>query len=161
MPYHPRANGQTEKTNGILYKIIIKTVQGSNTDWDARFFYVLWAFRCAYKVTTKYTPFQLVYGQEAILPIKIELPSLRIALEERLGDEESLKHHYEMLEKLEGTKALAYLNMVIIQKHTKTYYDNKLKPKLLKENNLILFLIIDFQNFQANLKCVGLNHIVS
>ena len=25
-PYHPRANGQTEKTNGILYKIITKTV---------------------------------------------------------------------------------------------------------------------------------------
>ena len=51
--------------------------------------------------------------------------------------------------------------MVIIQKHTKTYYDNKLKPKLLKENDLILFLIINFQNFQANLKCIGLNHIVS
>ena len=34
-PYHPRANGQTEKTNGILCKIITKTVQGSNTDWDA------------------------------------------------------------------------------------------------------------------------------
>jgi transposase InsO family protein len=31
-PYHPRANGQTEKTNGILCKIITKTVQGSNTD---------------------------------------------------------------------------------------------------------------------------------
>jgi transposase InsO family protein len=31
-PYHSRANGQTEKTNGILCKIITKTVQGSNTD---------------------------------------------------------------------------------------------------------------------------------
>ena len=82
MPYHPRTNGQTEKTSGISYKIITKTIQGSNTDWDARFFYVLWSFRCAYKVTTKHTPFQLVYGQEAIFSIKIELPSLRIALEE-------------------------------------------------------------------------------
>jgi transposase InsO family protein len=34
-PYHPWANDQTEKTNGILCKIITKTVQGSNTDWDA------------------------------------------------------------------------------------------------------------------------------
>jgi hypothetical protein len=84
-PYHLRANGQTEKTNGILCKIITKTVQGSNTDWNARLLDALWAYRCAYKVTTKHTPFQLVYGQEAILPIEIELPSLRIALEERLG----------------------------------------------------------------------------
>jgi hypothetical protein len=37
-PYHPHANGQTEKTNGILCKIITKTVQGSNTDWDQRVF---------------------------------------------------------------------------------------------------------------------------
>ena len=34
-PYHPRANGQSEKTNEILSKIITKTLQGSNTDWDA------------------------------------------------------------------------------------------------------------------------------
>jgi len=61
-PYHPRANGQTEKTNGILCKIITKTVQGSNIDWDARVLDVLWAYRTAYKVTTKYTLFQLVYG---------------------------------------------------------------------------------------------------
>ena len=36
--YHPRANGQMEKTNGILCKIITKIVQGSNTDWDQRVF---------------------------------------------------------------------------------------------------------------------------
>ena len=89
-PYHPRANGQTEKTNGILCKIITKTVQGSNTDWDARLHDALWAYRCAFKVTTKFTPFQLVYGLEAILPIELEVQSLRIALDERMGDNDSL-----------------------------------------------------------------------
>lgn len=39
---------------------------------------------------TNSTPFQLVYGQEAILPIKLEFQSLRIALDERLGDMKSL-----------------------------------------------------------------------
>ena len=52
-PYHPRANGQTEKTNGILCKIITKTVQGSNNDWDARIHDTLWAYRTAYKVTNE------------------------------------------------------------------------------------------------------------
>ena len=55
--YHSRANGQTEKTNGILCKIITKMVQGSNTDWDARLYDALWAYRCAFKVTTKFTLF--------------------------------------------------------------------------------------------------------
>ena len=91
-PYHPRANGQTKKTNGILCKIFTKIVQGSNTNWDACIYDALWAYRCAYKVTTKSTAFQLVYGQEAILPIEMELPSLRIAIVERMGDGESLTH---------------------------------------------------------------------
>jgi hypothetical protein len=50
----------------------------------------------------------LVYGQEAIFSIEIELLSLRIALEERLEDEESLKQRYDMLEKLEETRTQAY-----------------------------------------------------
>ena len=91
-PYHPRASGQTEKTNGILCKISTKMVQGSNTVWDARLYDALWAYRCAFKVTTKFTPFQLVYRLEAILPIELEVQSLRIALDERMSDDDSLKH---------------------------------------------------------------------
>jgi hypothetical protein len=34
------------------------------------------------RLLLKHTPFQLVYGQEAIFPIEIEFPSLRIILEE-------------------------------------------------------------------------------
>ncbi len=37
------------------------------------------------------TPFQLVYGQEAILLIELEFPSLHIALQKRLSLDDSLK----------------------------------------------------------------------
>ena len=151
-PYHPRANGQTEKTNGILCKIITKTVQGSNIDWDSRIYDALWAYRTAFKVTTKCTPFQLVYGQEAILPIELEVPSLRIALEERLGDEASLRERYDMLEKLDETRAQAHLNMIAIQKHRKTYYDSKLAPKNIQPNDLVLLYDSRFQKFPGKFK---------
>ena len=42
-PYHPRANGQKEKTNGILCKIITKIVQNSMIDWDNKLLDALWA----------------------------------------------------------------------------------------------------------------------
>ena len=51
-PYHPRANGQTEKTNEILCKIVTKTVQNSMTDWDSKLLDALWAYRTTYKVST-------------------------------------------------------------------------------------------------------------
>jgi transposase InsO family protein len=151
-PYHPRANGQTEKTNGILCKIITKTVQGSNTDWDQRVFDALWAYRTAYKVTTKSTPFQLVYGQEAILPIELEIPSLRIAIEHRMGALNSLQHRYAMLEKLNETRAQAYLHTVAMQNRRKSFYDSKLTPKTLHENDLVLLYDSRFQKFPGKFK---------
>jgi hypothetical protein len=151
-PYHPRANGQTEKTNGILCKIITKTVQGSMVDWDVKLLDALWAYRTAYKVTTKFTPFQLVYGQEAILPIELELPSLRIALEERLDDSESLNERIAMLEKLDELRGQAYLNTAAIQKWRKTYYDSKLKNKIISENDLVLLYDSRFQKFPGKFK---------
>jgi len=61
-PYHPRANGQTEKTNGILRKLLTKIIAQSTIDWDDKLWGALWAYRVAYKVTTQFTPFQLVYS---------------------------------------------------------------------------------------------------
>ena len=51
-----------KKTNGILYKIITKTILNFMNNWDTKLLDALWAYRIAYKVTTKFTPFQLVYG---------------------------------------------------------------------------------------------------
>jgi hypothetical protein len=41
----------------------------------------LWAYRNFVKTATGFTPFQLVYGLEVVLPIECEIPSLKIAIE--------------------------------------------------------------------------------
>ena len=41
---------------------------------------MLWAYRMTVRIPTKATPFSLVYGCEAVLPIEIQIPSLRVAL---------------------------------------------------------------------------------
>lgn len=87
-----------KKTKGILCKIIIEIVQNSMIDWDSKLLDVLWAYHIAYKVTTKFTLFQLVYGQEAILLVKLKLPSSRIPIDEKLGEDESLQERIVMLE---------------------------------------------------------------
>ena len=40
----------------------------------------LYAHHTTYKITTKFTPFQFIYGEEAILPIELKLPSLQIVI---------------------------------------------------------------------------------
>jgi hypothetical protein len=146
-PYHPRANGQTEKTNGLLCKIIMKTISKSRTNWDTKLFAALWAYRTAYKVTTGCTPFQLVYGLEAILPIELEMESLRIAIDERLGEMESHQSRLQDLEKLDETRKDAVLRMEAIQKRRKSYYDSKLKPKVFEVNDWVLLYDSRYMKF--------------
>ena len=146
-PYHPRANGQTEKTNGLLCKIIMKTISKSRTNWDEKLFAALWAYRTAYKVTTGCTPFQLVYGLEAILPIELEMESLRVAIDERLGETESHQSRLQDLEKLDETRREALLRTEAIQKRRKSYYDSKLKPKTFEVNDWVLLYDSRYMKF--------------
>ena len=44
-------------------------------------FLALWAYRTSVKTSIGFTPFQLVYGLEALLPIECEIPPLQIAIE--------------------------------------------------------------------------------
>lgn len=76
-----------------------------------------------------------MYDQEAILPIELKFCSLQIALEDRLYEQEPLEVRIAMLEKLEGIRGQTYLNTVAIQKWHKTYYDNKMKTKVIKDDD--------------------------
>ena len=82
----------------------IPTYVGQNPRWANN------QRRIAYKVTTQFTMFQQVYGQEAILPIEFEIPSFRIAIENRLGEADSLQDRLTKLEALDETRKIAYLN---------------------------------------------------
>ena len=55
--------------------------------WDKHLNAALWAYKTSFKTSLGFTPFHLVYGQEALLPIQVQLASLRVLVECK-GDEE-------------------------------------------------------------------------
>lgn len=77
-PYYPQCNGLVEKVNGMICKIITKCVHQKPKDWDRHLSAALWAYRTSFKTSLGFTPFHLVFGQEALLPIEVELASLRV-----------------------------------------------------------------------------------
>ena len=103
-----------EKVNGILVKIISKKVKDKPKDWDKHLSTALWAYRTSFKVSTQFTPFHLVYGQEALLPIEVEIPSYKLSLKAcGLESEERWERRLLDLHKLEATREEAvdhYIN---------------------------------------------------
>ena len=80
-PYHPQTNGQAEVTNHELENILTKIVHLHCRDWTNRLQEVVWAYRTTWKTTTGFTPFELLYGKVAMLPIEFEHKTLRTTLE--------------------------------------------------------------------------------
>ena len=47
------------------------------------------------------TPFSLIYGMEVVLPIEVEIPSLRVLMEPKLEEVEWVRAKYEQLNLIE------------------------------------------------------------
>jgi len=70
-----------EVINDVLKTMIRWLVGNHKTHWHHMLYPLLWAYRTSIKTTTGFTPFQLAYGLEAILPIERQIPSLKLTVE--------------------------------------------------------------------------------
>ncbi|XP_010693417.1 uncharacterized protein LOC104906374 [Beta vulgaris subsp. vulgaris] len=77
---HPQANGQVETFNKILSNCIKKKLDNARGLWVEELQLVLWSIRTTSKKSAGEIPFILDYGSEAVLPIEIEEPTLRVML---------------------------------------------------------------------------------
>jgi transposase InsO family protein len=76
LPYYAQANGQAESSNKTLIKLIKKKTEENPKRWHEVLSEALWAYRISKHSATKVTPFELVYGQEVVLPVEVNLDVL-------------------------------------------------------------------------------------
>jgi len=79
--------GAVEATNKNIKKIVQKLVV-IYKDWHEMLPFALHGYRTSVRTSTGATPFSLVYGMEAVLPFKVEIPSLRVLMEAQLEEVE-------------------------------------------------------------------------
>ena len=84
-PCYAQANGQAESSNKILIKLVKKKIEKNPRRWHEVLSEALWAHRISIHGATKVTPFELVYDQEAVLPVEVNLGAYRLAKQNDLS----------------------------------------------------------------------------
>jgi transposase InsO family protein len=75
--YYPQGNGLDESTNKSLIKIIKKLLEENKKAWNAKLKFALWEDRVSMKKSIGTSPFQLVYGIDAIFPASLGSPVMK------------------------------------------------------------------------------------
>ena len=76
-PYYPQGNGLAESSNKNIIKSIKKLLNHNKRSWDSTLKYALWAKRIAVKQAIGTSPFQLVYGTDAVFPVQLGIPVMK------------------------------------------------------------------------------------
>ena len=74
-----------EAENKNIKRILRKMVETSR-DWSEKLPFALWAYRNSFRTSTGAMPYSLVYGMEAVLPVEVEMESLRVTLEQQISE---------------------------------------------------------------------------
>uniref|UniRef100_A0A2N9F9V0 Uncharacterized protein n=1 Tax=Fagus sylvatica TaxID=28930 RepID=A0A2N9F9V0_FAGSY len=117
-PYRPKMNGAVEAANKNVKKILSKMTE-TYKDWHEHLPYALCAYRTSVRTSVGATPYSLVYGMEAVLPVEVEIPSLRILSQTQL-------------EEAEWAQAPLY------QRRIERAYNKKARPRTFQPGDLVL-----------------------
>ncbi|XP_070028937.1 uncharacterized protein [Nicotiana sylvestris] len=88
----------------------------------------LWAYRTTFRTATQATPYSLVYGVEAVLPLEQQIPSLRIAIQEGLMSEENAQLFLAELEELDEKRLEAQQKLECYQAQLANAFNKKVRP---------------------------------
>ena len=87
-PFYAQANGQVEASNKVLIRILKKMLKENPKDWYRILSKTLWAYRTSKRSSTGVSPFSLTYGQDAVLPREVLVPSLKVSKQNGLTPQE-------------------------------------------------------------------------
>ncbi|XP_070049027.1 uncharacterized protein [Nicotiana tomentosiformis] len=135
VPYHPTANGQAESTNKVIINNLKKRLEESKGKWPEVLPGVLWAYRTTIKTSTSETPFSLVYGAEALIPLDIGEPSMRYT---HLTEEANKEEMRVNLDLLEERREATLIRMAAQKQMIERHYNRKANLRYFKIRDFVL-----------------------
>jgi ribonuclease HI len=136
-PYYPQGNGLAESSNKSLIKLIKKLLEDNKRAWDSKLKFALWADRVTTKKSLGLSPFQLVYGIEAVFPTQLALPVADLLHDHEGEPNLTLRRIHQMVE-VQQIREQVLNRAYNRQQKIKQAFDRKNKKKEFEQGDLVL-----------------------
>jgi hypothetical protein len=141
---HPRANGQVERTNGMILEALRKKVFDKNEKfagkWIRELPYVVWSLRTQpSRGLHENTPFFMVYGSKAMLPADLRFGAPRLVFE-NIADAEATR--LEDIDVLEEERLNTVIQSARNQQTLRHYHDKAIRHRSFVVGDLVLCQIL-------------------
>ena len=130
-PYHPQGDGLVERFNWTLLDMLATTCKNNPFDWDKHIRKVCMAYNSSVHSSTGYTPFFLMFGRQARLPV-----DLMYGVTQNQTDSPS-----EFVKRLKSTLEQAYAlcrnKANLTHQHQKEFYDQRIHGNPFQQGDLV------------------------
>jgi transposase InsO family protein len=136
---HPKTNGQVKKANGLICngikKRLLAPLEKAKHTWVDELPSVLWSLRTTPNAATQETPFFLVHGVEAVLPVEITHEAPRIAAYDEATSTEALQ---DDINALDEARDVALARVTQYQQNLGNYHSSRVCPWSFVVGDLVL-----------------------
>lgn len=116
--YHPQSQGQLERSHSTLKDYLKHYINCQQTDWDSWLPTAIFSYNTAIHATTKYSPYELMFGFKPTLPSSItQTPEFRYTYDNYM---DQLKF------RLNKSQEIARANIIKSKETSKINYDQKI-----------------------------------
>ena len=95
----------------------------------------------SFRTSTGATPYSLVYGMEVVLPVEIEMGSLRVALEQQIYETKWAQARFNQLNLLDEKRLRATDHIQAYQRKMARAFRKRVKPRPLQKGDLVLRIL--------------------
>uniref|UniRef100_A0A2N9GIB6 Integrase catalytic domain-containing protein n=1 Tax=Fagus sylvatica TaxID=28930 RepID=A0A2N9GIB6_FAGSY len=137
-PYRPKMNGAVEAANKNVKKILSKMTE-TYKDWHEHLPYALCALpNVSEDIRWSLPPTLWYMGWKAVLPVEVEIPSLRILSQTQLEEAEWAQARYEQLNFIDEKRLAALCHGQLYQRRIERAYNKKARPRTFQPGDLVL-----------------------
>ncbi|XP_059629884.1 uncharacterized protein LOC132272818 [Cornus florida] len=145
-PYYAQVNGQAEASNKVVIEIIEKMIKDKPRRWYETLSEALWAYRNSKRTSTGITPYWLTFGYDAVLPMELNVKSVRIALQHNLIPADYNEAMLAKLEDLDEVQKLALDHLIVHKAKVMKAYNKRIKFKSFAEGDIVWQTILPTGN---------------